>query len=179
VDLKDILRKRYSVRGYAHTPVSDDVINKLFELVRYAPSACNNQPWVFIVVRDLVSRSNLNKAYERQWFKDAPVVIAAGYDKVTSWKRSDGRDYGAVDIAIAMDHLTLAAADLGLGTCWIAAFNDTIARSALGIPDTIELVALTPIGYSTTTSTEKKRNPTDAFVHWEHFGGKNVKMKRE
>lgn len=179
LEFKDVVTKRYSVRGYASTPVSDDTIRKLFDIVRYAPSAYNNQPWIFIVVRSPKGREALCQSYNRKWFADAPVLIAVGYDTLKSWKRSDGKDYGIVDCTIAMDHLTLAATELGLGTCWVGAFDDSTARNALQIPKSVELVALTPLGFPATTQGEKRRDPADTYLYWEHFGDKHVKMSCE
>ena len=134
----DLVRQRSSVRGYLTNPVEEEKIRYILQAANSAPSACNNQPWVFIIIRDQHSRSRLEKVYNRPWFIQAPVIIAACCDHSVSWHRSDGKDYGDIDIAIAFDHLTLAATEQGLGTCWIGAFDAVEARAALLLPETIE-----------------------------------------
>ena len=130
MEFKDIITARYSVRGYENTPVSEETLQELFNVVRMAPSDCNYQPWVFIVVRHAEAKKALGRSYDGTWFLGAPVIIAAGYDTTSAWRRADGKCFGGVDTAIALDHLTLAAADCGLGTCWIGAFDESIAREA-------------------------------------------------
>ncbi len=169
----DLAIKRCSVRGYLDTPVEEEKINYVLEAARAAPSACNNQPWVFIVIKDPQSRRRLEKVYNRQWFFEAPVIIAACCDGSVSWKRKDGKDYGDIDVAIALDHLTLAAAEKGLGTCWIGAFDEREARTVLLLPKTIHPVAFTPLGYPASEEKKQKmRKQLNEIVHWEFFGGK-------
>ncbi len=168
----DLVRQRYSVRGYLDTPVEEEKIRYILESVNSAPSACNNQPWVFIIIRDRHSRFRFESVYNRQWFIQAPVIIAACCDRSISWRRADGKDYGDVDIAIAFDHLTLAATEQGLGTCWIGAFNAQAARSVLMLPDSIDPIAFTPLGYPSPDKPRKIRKKLDEIVHWEFFGGK-------
>lgn len=170
----DLARQRCSVRGYRDTPVAEEKIRYVLEAAAAAPSACNNQPWVFIIIRDINSRSRLEKVYNRQWFLQAPVIIAACCDRSVSWRRSDGKDYGDIDVAIAFDHLTLAAAEQGLGTCWIGAFDAVEARAALMLPDTIDPIAFTPLGYPAPDKPRKVRKNLDKIVYHEFFGGKKA-----
>ncbi|MBN2189236.1 MAG: nitroreductase family protein, partial [Chitinispirillaceae bacterium] len=147
MDFLELVKKRRSVRSYLDRPVDDALLEKVLEAGRLAPSACNNQPWVFIVIREMSSKKNLENVYRREWFLRAPVVIAVCCDRSVSWKSADGRDSGAIDAAIALDHMTLAAAEAGLGTCWICAFNSSEARKTLMLPETIDPVAFTPLGF--------------------------------
>jgi nitroreductase len=172
VSFLDIAAKRYSVRGYTDRPVEEDKLAAVLEAGRIAPSACNNQPWVFIVVREEENRRKLAKAYDRPWFAQAPVQIAVCLDHAAAWVRGDGRRFGDVDAAIAMDHIILAATELGLGTCWIGAFDKDKARAALDIPERFEPILLTPLGYPAKPMPEKKRKALNEVVHWERFGGK-------
>jgi len=174
LNFRELVEKRYSVRGYENTPVSETTLRKLFETVRMAPSACNFQPWVFIVISDAAVRAELLKSYGRDWFAEAPVIIAAGYDRTISWKRFDGREYGIVDTAIAFDHLTLAAAEYGLGTCWIGAFKEDIVREILKVPSNIDIVALTPLGYPKAEKNDKQRKSPDQFVFRDFYGGNRM-----
>jgi len=120
---------------------------RVLEAARLAPSAANRQPWSFIVVTDAKMRESLKSAYSPDWFISAPVVIVACTFPEKAWVRRDGEEYWKVDISIAMQNLILAAWEEGLGTCWIGAFNEKEAKSALGIPANVRVVAMTPLGY--------------------------------
>ena len=164
---------RYSVRRYRNVPVEEEKLAQLFKATAMAPSACNLQPWVFIVIRDEHSRFSFETIYPREWFIAAPVIIAACCNHERSWKRGDGKDYGEIDVAIALDHFTLAAAELELGTCWIGNFNVEEARRLLRLPAAVEPVALTPLGYPEgPPQTQKQRKEIGEFVFSEYFGGK-------
>lgn len=171
---RDIAEKRCSIRGYENTPVSDKLLTTLLDAVRLAPSACNIQPITLIVVRDSTVHAALNAAYKREWFTNAPVIIVAGYDTTVSWKRSDGQEFGMVDVAIAVDHLTLAAVEYGLGTCWIGAFDQKKVRDAVHVPEHIEIVAMVPLGYPCKEPSEKKRKEINEFVHYDFYGNKGL-----
>lgn len=168
----DLVSKRYSVRSFQDTPVEEEKIRYIFEAVRAAPSACNNQPWIFIVLRDENSRFSLKKTYDRFWFLQAPVIIAACCDRTVSWKRADGKEFGDIDTAIALDHLTLAATEQGLGTCWIGAFNEPEARKVLRLPETVDPVAFTPLGYPSSGRPPQKRKDVNELMYRDYFGGK-------
>ena len=170
MEFLNLVRSRFSVRKYQDTPVENEKIEKIFSTVRLAPSACNIQPWIFIVVRDKDSRFLFEKVYNKPWFFTAPIIIAACCDRGIAWRRNDGKEYGDVDVAIAVDHLTLAAAEAGLGTCWIGAFNSDAARSVLRLPETVDPVALTPLGYPASEPGEKVRKKINEILHWEYFG---------
>jgi nitroreductase len=168
----ELVKNRYSVRDYQNKPVEESLLLKILEAGRLAPSACNNQPWAFIVIRKEATKKMLAAAYERAWFVSAPVIIALCCDLSQAWRRKDGRAYGDVDVAIAMDHITLAATEAGLGTCWIANFILDHARKVLELPESIEPVVFTPLGYPSTTPPPKKRKPLSEIVHWEKYNGK-------
>jgi nitroreductase len=170
----ELAQKRYSVRGYQNKPVDDALIAKVLEAGRIAPSACNLQPWYFIVVRDRGNIAALKETYKQEWFAAAPVVVAVCLDKEKCWKRRDGRIYGDVDIAIAVDHMTLQATELGLGTCWIGAFNVVEARKALQVPDNVEPLIFTPLGFPSTKPPAKSRKSLEEIVFWEKFGQKKA-----
>ena len=85
-----------------------------------------------------------------------------------AWSRRDNKSYGDVDVTIAMDHLILAATELGLGTCWIAAFDPEAAREVLGLPEGVEPVAFTPLGYAADHPETKRRKPLSDLVRYEH-----------
>jgi len=168
----DIIKNRYSVRDFKHTPVEEGKLSQVLEAARWAPSACNNQPCFCIVVRDNARKQVLRPAYNREWFIGAPVIIAVCVDVSSAWRRSDGVSYAFVDAAIVMDHIILAATELGLGTCWVGAFKTAEAKKALSLPDTIEPVVFTPLGYAKQPMASKTRKPLEQTVCWELFGGK-------
>jgi nitroreductase len=151
-------------------PIEEKKLEQVLEAGRLAPSACNLQPWVFIVVRKSEARRKLQSAYSRDWLATAPAIIAVCCEPEAAWVRSsDGKRHGDIDAAIAVDHMTLCAADLGLGTCWICAFDPARAREALELPPHLEPVALLPIGYPAAGGMPKERKPLAELVRYEKF----------
>ncbi len=165
--LMDLMKKRFSVRKYKDQPVEREKVMQVLEAGRIAPSACNIQPWHFIVIESPEKRREMAEVYHQPWFSTAPVIIGVLADTETAWTRSDGKSYADVDATIAMDHMILQATELGLGTCWIGAFNPSKAREVLKIPDHLEPLFFTPLGYPDAEGREKKRKPMDEIVHWE------------
>ncbi len=167
----ELARARFSCRSYDSRMVEEEKILSVLEAARIAPSACNNQPWFFIVVRDPEQRKLLNQVYPRDWFKGAPVAIVACGSHAESWKRNDSKDHCDVDIAIAVDHMTLQATSLGLGTCWICAFDAAKCSKLLGLPSNLEPIVLLPLGYPAQTSDpfrhNEKRKPIASIMRWE------------
>lgn len=169
----DLAMKRYSVRNYKDTLVEKEKILQVLEAGRLAPSAVNFQPVHFIVITDNRIKNKVAEAYPREWFKKAPVIVAVCGDHSQSWKRRDGKDFCDIDIAIAVDHMTLAAADLGLGTCWVGAFDAEKCHKVLELPDNLEVIALMPIGYPYDNEVqEKKRKSINDIVSWEGYENK-------
>lgn len=166
----DVARKRFSARSYLARDVEEEKLLAVLEAARVAPSACNLQPWQIFAVRDIQMKMELYEAYPRDWFKKAPVILVVCSDHTQSWKRYDGKDYSDVDAAIAADHITLAAADLGLGTCWIGAFDAVKCRKALNLPEYIEPVAMLPLGYPAEEVSSQRHNTRrkslEEIVHW-------------
>jgi len=151
MDFYEVIRTRRSIRGYQERPVEEDKLQRILEAARLAPSAANRQPWQFLVIKTEKIKKEFQRAYNKDWFWQAPVIICACGIKKEAWIRSDGKSYLDVDVAIAMDHLVLAATAEGLGTCWIGAFNPSEVKKILNLPDDIEPVALTPLGYPATS----------------------------
>jgi len=165
----EIAKKRYSVRAYKPDPVEDDKLQNVLEAARLAPTACNIQPFHFIVIHTKGKEAELRRIYSASWFVQAPIVIAACGIPSESWGRRDGKNYCDVDVAIAMDHLILAATELGLGTCWIGAFNPDAAHEILGLPGDVEPIAFTPLGYPADQSGHKSRKSLNEMVRYEHW----------
>lgn len=145
----ELTKERFSVREYLPKEIEPEKLAYVMECVRMAPSACNNQPWRFFVIKDrAVLERVIHPAYNRPWIQTAPMVIVCCGDHAESWKRrSDGVDHAAIDVAIATEHLCLAAAELGLGTCWVCNFDVPAVAQGLSLPDNLEPMVLIPIGY--------------------------------
>ena len=170
---QELAETRRSVRAYKPDAVPEELLQQVLETGRLAPSACNKQPWRFIVVRSETTRRALGAAYAREWFWKAPVVIAVCILPKEAWVRSfDGKNYAMVDGALAMDHMQLAAAELGLGTCWIGAFDPAAAREILNLPDGVELVGMTPLGFPDVEPNPRlrSRRPLGETVMKERWG---------
>jgi nitroreductase len=162
----NVVKKRYSVRAYKNAPVEKEKLEKILEAGRLAPTAANMQPFQFIVIETKGHEAELKRVYPRDWFVQAPLVICACALASEAWTRRDGKNYADVDTTIALDHLILAAADLGLGTCWIAAFDPAAARAVLRLPAGVEPLAFTPLGYPADEPKPKKRKPLSDLVKY-------------
>jgi nitroreductase len=167
MEFLELIRNRYSVRTYKPDPVEDDKLEQILEAARLAPTAANRQPFRVLVIHTEGRQEELRRIYRRGWFVDAPIILCACGVPAENWVRMDGKNYNDVDVAIAMDHLILAAASLGLGTCWIAAFDPDAAREVLNLPAGVEPIAFTPLGYPADTPGEKKRKPLDELVRYD------------
>lgn len=118
MNILELSQTRFSVRKYTDEPVSSDDLNYILECVRMAPSAVNRQPWKFVVVRSKEAREKLWCTYDRDWFRTAPLYIVCMKNNDECWtRRYDDKPHGDIDVAIAVEHLCLAAAERGLGTC--------------------------------------------------------------
>lgn len=165
----ELVKARYSVRGYRPDPVEEDKLWQVLEAARLAPSAANRQPFQFIVIRTAGREAELTRIYQQKWFVQAPLVICVCAVRAQSWVRRDGKPYMDVDATIAMDHLILAATELGLGTCWIAAFDPATTREVLGLPEGVEPIAFTPLGYPAAQPRPKERKPLSDLVRYERW----------
>ena len=172
MEFDKLIRQRFSVRSYTNRKVEKDVILQILEAARMAPSAVNFQPWHFIVISEPGNLHDFQEVYPRTWFREAPICIVVCADHSKSWKRrSDGKDFADIDIAIAVDHLILKATELGLGTCWVCNFDVALTRQKLQLPENIEPLVIIPLGYTTAEAPVKTRKPLSELVHWETFTG--------
>jgi nitroreductase len=162
----ELIEKRYSVRNYKNDPVEEEKLLKVLEAARLAPTAHNNQAFKVVVIRTVGRQAELKQIYHGDFFVQAPIVLGIFSIPEENWVRSDGINYSYVDSAIVADHIILAATDLGLGTCWIGAFNPQAARDVVGLGKDFEPVAFTPLGYpgSSDVNNVKKRKPLDEIV---------------
>ena len=170
MDVYEAILARKSVRAFASDTVSDDVLARLLDAARHAPSANNFQEWRFVVVRNPETRKKISEAACRQKFvATAPVVLACCAETDNHLMTCGQMSY-PIDVAIAIDHITLCAVAEGLGTCWIGAFHEDQVKNILGIPAKIRVVALLPVGYPQNPSPVRKhRLPVDKIVSWERW----------
>jgi nitroreductase len=146
MDILEAIRARKSVRAYRDEPVSDEALERIFEAVRLAPSARNAQEWRFVVVRDRETRQRIAvEAAGQPFVGQAGAVIACCAEGEGRIMRC-GQAPGPIDVAIAMDHLSLAAVAEGLGTCWIGSFDEALVKSILGIPVSVRVIQLMSLG---------------------------------
>jgi nitroreductase len=169
MDVYEAIRTRRSVRAYQDKPVPEEVLNRILEAARLAPSAANRQQWKFIVVQDPELRKKLITAANNQQFVgQAPVVIVAVSLEPDRVMSCEVPAY-AVDLAIAVDHMTLAATAEGLGTCWIGAFHQSEVKRVLNIPNQYKVVTLIPLGYPADSPRIKSRKPLEEIVCYDTF----------
>lgn len=169
LELKEVIEQRKSIRSYEDKPVPDNKLLKVLEAARLAPSASNRQAWKFIVIKDAKTRQELGRAADGQvQVAGAPVIIAAVATNPESIMTCGVPTY-AVDLAIAIDHMTLAAVDEGLGTCWIGRFSQEEARNILEVPDDCHIVTILPLGFPKEPGRQKVRKSIEEIVCYEKF----------
>lgn len=170
MEYSELMAARYSVRAYRPDPVEDSKLQAVLEAARLAPTACNRQPFQIAVLHTAGREAEIGRIYGRPWFVQAPVVLAVCAVPAQAWVRESDRFNSALmDATIAADHLILAAANLGLGTCWIAAFDVQAAREVLRLPEGVEPVVFTPLGYPADPPRPKKRKPLSELVRYERW----------
>lgn len=169
MNVHQAIKERRSVRLYKDMPVPQDVLNRILEAARLAPSGNNQQSRKFVVVTDRNIREKLSHAANNQSFvAEAPVVIAAvglNPHKIMSC----GIPGDPVDVAIAVDHMTLAAVEEGLGTCWIGAFSQEKVCGLLNIPKPYKVIELLTLGYPADTARQKNRKSMEEIVCYQQF----------
>ncbi|RXK88431.1 nitroreductase [Chlorobaculum sp. 24CR] len=169
-NLHELAESRKSVRGYdPNRPVAPEMLERVLDAGRLAPSAKNLQPWKFLLVSSPGMLAEVRSCYERDWFAEAPHILVVTGDREAAWVRpSDGWNSLETDLGIAMDHLILGAHDEGLATCWISAFDPAKLREALGLDPTGEVFAITPLGYASADAPTrpKSRKPLDEVVRY-------------
>ena len=169
MELKEAIRKRQSIRDYEDKPVPEEKLSNILESARLAPSANNRQPWKFVVIKEFKRRQELAQAANGQTFiAEAPIIIAAVATNPEQVMTCGIPSY-AVDLAIAVDHMTLAAVDEGLGTCWIGAFSQQRVREILDIPAKYRVVTLFPLGFPRRERNMKFRKSLEEIVCYETF----------
>jgi len=173
MELLEAIKERRSVRAFKQQDVPEETVEKLIDAARHAPSAGNIQPWEFVVVRNLEVKRKLARAALNQAFvEEAPVVIV-----VCANERRSSMGYGSrgktlyciQDTAAATQNILLTAYSLGLGTCWIGAFNEDEAKRAVNAPEGIRPVAIIPVGYPDETPSHRGMRPLSQIIHYDGF----------
>ena len=169
MDVFEAITRRHSVRSYKPTEVEEEKLKKILEAARLSPSANNRQDWKFIVVRNKETKKKLARAaFGQSFIGEAPVVIAACGTESRSIL-SCGQPTHTIDVSIACAYLILQAYELGLGTCWIGAFNQEETKKILNIPEEARVVAIIPLGYPNQASPHKFRKGLDQIVCYEKY----------
>jgi nitroreductase len=169
MDVFEAIKKRRSIRAYQDKAVPDEVLRRVLDAARLAPSARNRQEWRFVAVRDPGKRQALAAAAcEQEFLGRAPVVLAfcatEDNDVMTC-----GQKAGSIDVSIALAYVTLAAVAEGLGTCWLGAFREDQVKALLGIPAGARVVALSPLGYPAEQPGPRGRKEFDMVVSFEDW----------
>ncbi len=169
MELMKVIEKRRSVREYQSREVSDEILNRILEAARLAPSARNRQPWKFIVVRDPKRRRELAEAARNQSFIGKAPVVIVGVALDPNHIMSSGVPAYAVNMGISMEHIALAAQNEGLGTCWIGGFSQEEVKKILGVPDAYKVACLMPMGYPADSQGTRIRKPLEEIICQEQY----------
>ena len=153
----ELVKNRYSCRAYQSLDVEKEKLDYILECVRFAPSAVNKQPWRFHIVNGEDEKAKLQQCYNRDWFKTAPLYIVASILHDEEWVRADGKHHGDIDIAIAVEHLCLAATEQGLATCWVCNFDSVMCKELFALPENEEPAVIIPLGYAADEAKPKNR----------------------
>ena len=164
MDFRALAEARYSVRAYRPDPVDETLLQKVLEAGILAPTACNLQPFRILVAATAGRETELRRVYRREWFVQGTYVIGIATVAGEGWVRKDGKNHAEIDAAIAFDHMTLAATDLGLGTCWIANFDTAAAREVFHLADGEVPMFFSPLGWPADPARPKLRRPMDQLV---------------
>ncbi len=164
MEFLDLVKNRFSVRSYKPDEVEEEKLNVILEAACLAPTAVNYQPFQLTVIKTQGLEDKLKRIYPANWFSEAPLVICLSVIPSKAWNRKDGKNYADVDGSIVMDHIILAATSLGLGTCWVGAFDPNAAREILDLPKNVEPLLFTPLGYPAEEPRVKQRKKLSEIV---------------
>ena len=184
MDFFELVMKRKSVRSFSEKNITDSDLHKCVEAARMAPSACNSQPWKFILIKDKKKKEELVKAAVNGLYTDkigpnkllfeAPVIVALVVEKMKLTAKSGalikGTDYSLIDVGIAGEHFILQATELGIGTCWVGWFNEKKVKKALQIPKYLRVPCLIAMGYpKNEMERKKKRKDLDQILSFDMY----------
>ncbi|MDD3119008.1 MAG: nitroreductase family protein [Victivallales bacterium] len=164
MEFYDVITTRRSIRGYQADPIPEASLQRIANAINLAPSACNRQPWRFEIVMNPEYRARIGAVYRQPWLLDAPAIVLAIGNRDTCWKRLEGTPVIDIDIAIAMEHMVLAATAEGLATCWICAYDQARMNAAAGVTAPWEVLAISPLGYGNVAPAAIARKSPDETV---------------
>lgn len=164
MNLLELVNNRYSCRDYEPRSVEKEKLDYIMECVRLAPSAVNKQPWKFRIVSSDEALQKIRQCYHRDWFNSAPMYIIASILHDEEWVRRDGKHHGDIDIAIAVEHLCLAATEQGLATCWVCNFDAALCHELFSLPENEEAAVIIPLGYAADELRPKTRKAMSEIV---------------
>lgn len=168
MEFHETIRQRCSVRSYTDKPVDDEVLRRILEAARLAPTARNRQEWKLVIVTDAEKRKQLADASEQDWLATAPVILAIV--GLTDYRMFCNVPADPVDCAIVLDHLSLAATAEGLGTCWVGHFKQDPCRQILGVPKDFTIIELMTLGHPAgQPRPDKPRKDLKELLCWEKF----------
>ena len=162
MDFYEVLKNRRSIRGFdSSRAIPEDALQRIMQAVQCAPSACNRQPWRFEIIFNAELRQKIGECYTKPWLLEAPAIVVGIADYSTCWNRLEGTPAAEIDMGIAMEHLVLAAAAEGLGTCWICAFEKARLNQVLNVESPWCVEAITPLGYGNVLPRDLKYKDID------------------
>lgn len=165
MEFSEVIKQRYSVRGFKDKPVEDEKLDEILKSAQIAPTAVNFQPFKIFVIDTKKNKDALLEIYNKDWFVEAPLVLGIAINKDEAWVRPwDGKSFGDIDASIVMTQMILTATDLGLGTCFIGAFNNEKADEFLDLDDNMSVVLFTPLGYGDAVPRENTQKSLDDLV---------------
>lgn len=170
MEFSELAKARFSCRKYANRLVEKEMLEKVLLVARTAPSAKNLQPWKFFVIQNTELLDQIKSCYKREWIKHTNTIIVAVGNHNEAWRRRDGKSSIDIDLSIAIDHITLAATEIGLATCWIGMFDAQKCSEILELKEGEEAIALLPIGYPEQETLldrhDRLRKSLDEIVVW-------------
>ena len=179
MDFLEVIEKRRSIRKYKSDPIPEEKLNKVLEAARIAPSWSNLQCWRYVVVKEDGTKKALAGVLPsgnpvKSAFNQAPIIIVGCADPERSGyigsQRIGDKQWHILDFGISMQQLVLAATNEGLGTCWVCWFSEKKVKDILDVPDNIDVVALTPLGYPNEEPKAKHRKSLQEIVYYEQYG---------
>ena len=159
MEFTTLIQSRRSIRNYKSTPVPADIVDKLCLALQSAPTGSNKQPFEFIFVKDAELRRRVaEEACHQEHIGQAPLIMVACCEKGQSF-----------NVAIAVDHMILAAANEGIGSCWVGWMEADVIKRILGIPDELEVPIIVPLGYANEEPPAKERKTIDELVKFDRY----------
>jgi len=161
----DVILSRRSIRRYEQRPIPEETLKLILEAGRRAPSAINRQPWHFIVVTEPNLKEKLSQGRYNKFLKDAAVVIVG----CGQYGNTPADRWVPIDVTIAMENMVIAAWSIGVGSCWVGAFDEKEVKELLGIPENMKILALLSMGYPAEQPPQREKKPLESIVHYNKF----------